>query len=181
MISDKESPALAGVSLEQLLAAKECRAARQQEWLTRYQHPIISLTLVTPGAIKDSPRYRQCMQTAITLCHQLLQAQQWQVLDHQVLWLPTGPEGLWSIAHAATDIKTACVALERTHPLGRLWDLDVICHQSGQIGRRALGEPLRQCLICDEPAHGCARSRRHPLPEIVRRIEDLIDDCFTHP
>jgi holo-ACP synthase len=36
-------------------------------------------------------------------------------------------------------------------------------------------------LICDEQAHGCARSRRHPHPEIVRRIEELIDDCFTRP
>jgi holo-ACP synthase len=33
--------------------------------------------------------------------------------------------------------------------------------------------------MCDEPAHGCARSRRHSLPELIRRIEELIDDCFT--
>lgn len=46
------TPARAGVSMENLLAAKEQRAARQQDWLNHYQQPVISLTLVTPGAVK---------------------------------------------------------------------------------------------------------------------------------
>ena len=41
-----------GVSMEALLAAKEQRAARQADWLAHYQRPVISLTLVTPGAVK---------------------------------------------------------------------------------------------------------------------------------
>lgn len=40
------TPARAGVSMENLLAAKEQRAARQQDWLNHYQQPVISLTLV---------------------------------------------------------------------------------------------------------------------------------------
>ncbi len=47
------TPVRAGVSLEALLAAKDSRAARQADWLTHYQQPVISLTLVTPGAVKD--------------------------------------------------------------------------------------------------------------------------------
>lgn len=50
-----------GVSMEALLAAKEQRAARQADWLAHYQRPVISLTLVTPGAVKDSIRYRNMM------------------------------------------------------------------------------------------------------------------------
>ncbi len=48
------TPVQAGVSLEALLAAKESRAARQADWLTHYQQPIISLTLVTPGRLKTA-------------------------------------------------------------------------------------------------------------------------------
>lgn len=56
-----------GVSMEALLAAKEQRAARQADWLAHYQRPVISLTLVTPGAVKDSIRYRNMMGVAAGL------------------------------------------------------------------------------------------------------------------
>ena len=48
------TPVRAGVSPEELLAAKERRAARQADWLTHYQQPVISLTLVTPGKSKTA-------------------------------------------------------------------------------------------------------------------------------
>ena len=89
------TPERAGVSLEALLASKEARAARQADWLTHYQHPVISLTLVTPGAHKDSTRYRNTMVVALQACDQLLRPNHWAVLDRQVPWLPTGPEPLW--------------------------------------------------------------------------------------
>ena len=59
------------------------------------------------------------------------------------------------------------IELEDHHPLGRLWDLDVLAPEQGQLSRQDLGFPARQCLVCDEPAHACARSRRHPLARIA--------------
>jgi holo-ACP synthase len=173
------TPVRAGVSLETLLAAKERRAARQADWLTHYQQPVISLTLVTPGAIKDSLRYRNTMGVALQMCDQLLWEHRWQVLDRQVLWLPTGPEALWCVAHHAAEIKAHCAELEHTHPLGRLWDLDVISLQHGHVGRQSLGAQQRRCLICDAPAHACSRSRHHPVEQVVARVEKMIDDWFA--
>ncbi|EOY5738306.1 MULTISPECIES: citrate lyase holo-[acyl-carrier protein] synthase [Enterobacter] len=173
------TPVRAGVSLEELLAAKERRAARQTDWLTHYQQPVISLTLVTPGEIKDSLRYRNTMGVALQMCDQLLWENRWQVLDRQVLWLPTGPEAIWCVAHPAAEIKAHCTDLEQTHPLGRLWDLDVICPAQGHVGRQSLGAHLRRCLLCDEPAHACSRSRKHPVEQVVARVEKMIDDWFA--
>ena len=173
------TPVRAGVSLDALLAAKERRAARQADWLTHYQQPVISLTLVTPGEIKDSLRYRNTMGVALQMCDQLLWENRWQVLDRLVLWLPTGPEALWCVAHPAAEIKAHCAELEQTHPLGRLWDLDVICPENGLVGRQSLGSHLRRCLICDEPAHACSRSRYHPVEQVVSRVEKMIDDWFA--
>lgn len=163
---------------KELLAAKERRAARQADWLTHYQQPVI-LTLVTPGEIKDSLRYRNTMGVALQMCDQLLWENRWQVLDRTVLWLPTGPEALWCVAHPAAEIKAHCAELEQTHPLGRLWDLDVICPENGLVGRQSLGSHLRRCLICDEPAHACSRSRHHPVEQVVSRVEKMIDDWFA--
>lgn len=72
-----------GVSMEALLAAKEQRAARQADWLAHYQRPVISLTLVTPGAVKDSIRYRNMMGVALQACDQMLWKHRWQTLDRQ--------------------------------------------------------------------------------------------------
>jgi len=43
------------------------------------------------------------------------------------------------------------------------------------VGRRSLDNASRRCLICDGPAHACARSRQHPLPEVIAKVEALID------
>lgn len=173
------TPVEAGVSLEAWLAAKECRAARQADWLRRYQQPIISLTLVTPGTVKNSLRYRNTMGVALQMCDQLLWENRWPVRDRQVLWLPTWPEAMWSVAHNAPEIKAHCVALEQSHPLGRLWDLDVICPQDGHVGRLSLGLHMRRCLVCDEPAHVCSRSRKHPVGQVVGGVEKIINDWFA--
>lgn len=167
------------ISLEAMLTAREHRAARQADWLRLYRQPIISLTLVTPGEVKDNQRYRNTMGEALQMCDQLLRNHHWKVLNRTVLWLPTGPEALWCVAHPATEIKAHCAELEHTHPLGRLWDLDVICPVNGHIGRLSLGRNIRRCLVCDQPAHACSRSRRHPVDQVVACVEKIINDWFT--
>ncbi len=58
-------------------------------------------------------------------------------------------------------------------------DIDVICPQNGLVGRQSLGESQRRCLLCDEPAHACARSRRHDTDLVVARVEQMIDAWFA--
>lgn len=169
------TPVFAGVSLEEMLAAKEQRAARQTNWLTHFSHTLISLTLVSPGPMKDSLTYRQVMREALRCAEDTLQRHSWLVLKHQVFWLPTGAEAFWCIEHTAQEVKAAMVELEHSHVLGRLWDFDVICPQAGVVGRRSLGYAGRRCLICEEQAHACARSRQHPLAQVLAKMEALID------
>ncbi|MFP1742645.1 citrate lyase holo-[acyl-carrier protein] synthase [Lonsdalea quercina] len=169
----------ATVSLERLLAAKERRAARQQALLTRHHAPLVSLTLVTPGPVKDSPLYRRAMEEAVAAFAALSREQGWQVAEHQLHWQETGAEGFWVVDGDALAIKRAAVALEDTHPLGRLWDFDVFCPASGPLNRAGLDRAGRRCLLCDEPAHVCARSRRHPLPDVIARIEERLNAYFA--
>lgn len=92
------TPVRAGVSLDELLAAKEPRGA-PADMLTHYQQPVISLTLVTPGEIKDSLRYRNTMGVALQMCDQLLWENRWQVLDRQCCGFRPGQKlsGAWPI------------------------------------------------------------------------------------
>jgi holo-ACP synthase len=172
------TPVRAGVSLDELLAAKERRAARQADWLAHYQQPVISLTLVTPGEIKDSLRYRNTMGVALQMCDQLLWENRWQVLDRQVLWLPTGPEALWCVAHPAAEMKAHCGAgadAPARQAVGSGCDLPSARPRRASVA----GGESRRCLICDEPAHACSRSRNHPVEQVVSRVEKMIDDWFA--
>ena len=151
-----------GVSMEALLAAKEQRAARQADWLAHYQRPVISLTLVTPGAVKDSIRYRNMMGVALQACDQMLWKHRWQTLDRQVLWLPTGPEALWCVKHSASEINALCTELTQSHPLGRLWNIEVICPTEGLQGRSSAAES----------------NDRHPQ-QSAAHVEQMIDAWFA--
>ncbi|PKU26240.1 citrate lyase holo-[acyl-carrier protein] synthase [Telmatospirillum siberiense] len=161
------------VSLEQMLEARDKRAARQQAALTRFALPVVSSGVVMPGPVKDNAQSRIAMAAAREALEALFAARDWPVRLFEPVRGPTGPESIHVIDADALEIKRALAKLEDTHPLGRLWDLDVICPERGIISRRSLGQPPRRCLLCEAEAHACARSRRHSLEELLTAIEKM--------
>jgi holo-ACP synthase len=162
------------ITLEQILEARELRVARQRAALLRFAKPMASLTLVMPGAVKDGEMPRLILRTALAELDTLFSR-----LGKEVLWCtealaPTGPEALYVVDMEAFALKRALVELEAAHPLGRLWDIDAICPRKGTIARRDLGLAPRRCLICDDAAHACARSRRHSLEELHAMIREMV-------
>ncbi|MFQ9621439.1 MAG: citrate lyase holo-[acyl-carrier protein] synthase [Enterobacteriaceae bacterium] len=45
--------------LFEVLKAREARASVQQAWLSRFEQPMVSTTLVWPGEVKDAPLARR--------------------------------------------------------------------------------------------------------------------------
>jgi Phosphoribosyl-dephospho-CoA transferase (holo-ACP synthetase) len=66
------------------------------------------------------------------------------------------------------------ITLEQQHPLGRLFDLDVLQADGRSLSRREFDLPPRRCLICDELAAACGRSRRHSSEELQVRIHQIL-------
>lgn len=163
------------VSLEEILSARECRVERQQKALTTWNLPLVSLTLVMPGPLKDSGQARFLLDEAIVEINALCARQGWPVRSFEAVRQATGPEALYVVDVDARLLKQALTELENQHELGRLWDMDVICPSEGSISRRSLGLDGRRCLVCDELGHACARSRAHPLPELMDAIRGRID------
>lgn len=174
MVAALAGAASAPVTLDEMLRAREQRVARQQDALARFAAPVVSATLVMPGPVKDTPSSRFVMATAAEALPALFRRQGWRVLFDAVVQAATGAEALYVVEADALDLKRALVALEDAHGLGRLWDLDVICPRAGGVSRRALSLEPRRCLVCDEPGHACARSRRHPLAEVLAAFEERV-------
>lgn len=162
------------VTLPQMLARREARVATQHALRERWACPVVSLTLVTPGPIKDSVDARVVFAEglrAIAATFDMLGA---RVLACEQVLAITGPEAIFAVDADAQALKRALVALEEQHPLGRLWDADVIAPDGASVARRELDVPPRRCLVCEEPAHGCARSARHSLVELQDVIRSRI-------
>ncbi|MBK1687969.1 citrate lyase holo-[acyl-carrier protein] synthase [Rubrivivax gelatinosus] len=164
------------VTLEQMLAAREERVRSQQAALAAHGLPLLSLTLVAPGPVKDSAALREVFCVALARLEALCRERGWRVAACRAWRQVTGCEALLAIDADAVQLKRAAVALEDTHALGRLWDLDVLGLDGRSLSRTALGLAPRRCLVCDEAAHACARSRAHPLEQLQAAIARLLEN-----
>lgn len=93
-----------------------------------------------------------------------------------ISWCDTaaGPERIAVVGLPTAEAKRAAIAIEDADPIGRLLDIDVYDSTGRSVSRYDLSLPPRRCLICDRPAHECARSRRHSLLELQRQIAKLL-------
>lgn len=175
-----EAASCRSVSFNELLAAKDHRAARQTAALSKFRKPLVSATVVMPGPTKDGWLPGYLMETALLEMDALISANHWPLLSREVFWRNTGPEAIYVIDAETQDLKSATVELEDHHPIGRLWDLDVIAPGDGLLSRNHLDFPARRCLVCERPAHECGRSRRHRLEELLEIIRRMVSDFDLH-
>jgi holo-ACP synthase len=162
------------VDMPLVLRAREQRVARQQATLERFSRPLVSVTVVMPGAVKDSPLARCILESALEALDALCRSRGWSVLSREALLRNTGPEALVVINADARALKAATLELEDSYPMGRLWDLDVLDAGGASLSRKQFGLPARRCLLCERPAYECGRSRRHPPAELMKRIEEIV-------
>ena len=170
------APARLAVSLGELLSAREARAARQAAAVARFSKPLVSITIVMPGPVKDGRFPRRAMAIALQEFDAVVSSAKWPLLSREVHWWKTGPEAIYVLDVDANVLKLRTVDLEERHPIGRLWDLDVITAGGAGLSRKQLTMPARRCLVCDRPAHECGRSRRHPLNELLKTIRDMVNE-----
>ncbi len=162
------------VTLEDVLVNRERRVRRRHAALSNFHRPVLTVSLVLPGPLKDFAETRILMDEAVRALDEIAKERGWPVLDLQLYPAATGPEAILVIDAEAAALKRAAVALEERHTLGRLWDMDVVDAGGDPISRRALGLQPRRCLICEEEAHACARSRAHPVPELLEIVKEKV-------
>lgn len=174
-------PSGRAVTLAQMLERREARVATQQALRQRFGSPVLTLTLVTPGPLKDSVEARAVFTAGIAAISTTLESTGARVLAFEPVLAITGPEALYAVGVDAPTLKRALIFLEERHPLGRLWDADVMAPNGISVARRDLAVEPRRCLICEEPAHACARSGRHTLSELQEVIRRRVDAWRARP
>lgn len=174
----------AGLGLAAMLAARDARLALQLELGARRGWPLISLTLVSPGPVKDDARRRAFMDLAEARLAEALEASSFPVLERLRKDGPAGPEALWAVSAPPLGLKALASALEDGLPGGRLLDADVLVAPAPGPSRPALPEPLsrsllglppRACLLCGRDARHCMAGRSHSAAELAGAVQGLLD------
>lgn len=165
------------VSLAQILDNRELRAKRQREWVATHSLPLISFTINMPGEVK----FNRIAQTAFESGYEEIQQMQHQsscvFVRREVFISHCGFEALCAVkGMSARELKRLMIYIEDTHPLGRLFDIDVLDEKGLSVSREQLNQPRRQCLICGKDAKICTRTRAHPLPALIDKMSEIIND-----
>ena len=161
-------------SLQEILDAREARVHTQQQLLAQYQKPLLCFTMNIPGPEK----YNRDVAVGFAVGNWLLEdALQGRILYHAKYPRHTGCEAYYVTDLSARELKQIALELEDIHPIGRLFDMDVLDETGNKIDRESLGFPRRQCLICQQDAYVCAGRRTHSLAQLQERTGFLLYVC----
>lgn len=159
------------VTLEEMMYCRERRAALQQEYREKYHAPVLSFCMNIPGPVKTNADILALFEDGRAQILSVIQVNHWKILDLEEFHDHTGDELLLCIDADATVLKKVMTNIEETHPLGRLFDIDIIDENGGKLSRPV----YRKCLICNKQAQECARARTHSVEEMQDMIQKLLE------
>lgn len=161
------------ITLDQLLASRERRQQRQNSLMS--DHPtqtLVCLTVIMPGAVKRNSHSLIIANAAITAVLECFKGTLSHIEAHD---LTTGYEAYFLTSINPMEAKRITTELEDTHPLGRLFDLDVFHPDGTPMNRNEVGRQPRQCLLCDNEARYCMRAHSHTTAQLLDRIREMVD------
>lgn len=165
-------------TLEMVMKSREERAYIQRVLLTTFKAPVVSYKLNMVGPVKYSPELHQIFDEGLSAFRENLKSNALTITFEKLIYENSGPEFFAVIDAAPALIKMQTIALENDHPLGRIFDFDVLNVQGEQLSRVDLGMGPRKCLICQEDALVCSRSRNHGLEALLETIYSLYQVHF---
>ena len=166
------------VFLQEILDARECRFRRQQELLTRFQCTLISFTMNIAGPIKNSRLISRGFDTGKSLILGQLTTAGMQIHHQEENRAHTGCEAFFVVGADPAPVKRLTIEAEDCHPIGRLFDVDVLTKNGTQVSRKQLGFSERNCLICGGPARVCSSRRTHSVAELQAETTRLLQTFF---
>ncbi|WP_077609664.1 citrate lyase holo-[acyl-carrier protein] synthase [Clostridium sp. Marseille-P2415] len=165
------------VTLEEMLYFREEKVRMQEELRKKHEGvTIVALGMNVPGPRKTSPAILLAFTEGGEALDRLFSGNGLHVTEEAVIKEKAGYLKLYAVKSLDhLFVKKITVRLEETHPLGRLFDIDVYDGAGRGISREELGASVRKCLICEKDAKICGRSRNHTVEELYCRVENIID------
>lgn len=162
------------VTLFEMLEARERRAARQQALREACGKTMVCFTMNIAGPVKNNALIRRGYALGKRLLRQQLMAAGIPIVHFEEVRENTGNEAFFLLDAAPLAVKAVTVEIEEHAPVGRLFDMDVLCPDGRKVDRQELGYSGRKCLICGDMAQVCARSRAHTVAELQEKTWEIL-------
>ena len=166
------------VTLEQILDAREARSHRQQALSRKYGVPVLSFTMNIPGPVKDKPLIRRSFQEGLNALSRIIPPD--LILETKVIRAVTGCEAAFAVSIDATELKRITTQIEDAHPLGRLFDMDVLDESLQKLDRELVSGGDRGCIVCGRPGRDCASRRLHSVAVLQAATQRIMVNHFSH-
>lgn len=165
------------VTSEELRAARDRRVLKKWEFLAPGgEICLVEFSLNIAGTIKVFPFARAAFREDVLELSDLLS--RFSVLKTEIFEENTGDCAFFLLGAPAVPVKKFLVSIEESHPLGRLFNLDVCGSNGSSIKRHDLGLLPRTCLVCGEDAHVCAVKKSHSMELIQWQAAKLFLEFF---
>ena len=167
------------VSLMQILDAREQRVIRQKALLERYGKCLICFTMNIAGPVKDSALIRAGFRLGEKLLLAQLEHSGIAIVHREEAPAPTGPTGFYVADADGVTLKKLTCEIEDSCPVARLFDMDVLTPDGSKCSREQLGLTPRKCLLCDQDARICGRSRTHSVEDLQKETTRLLQEAVN--
>lgn len=172
------APLARAADLAQVLDARERRAQTQEALLRQYENPLVCITMNLAGYVKRYALSDRFFEEGIEMIETQLERARMQVAFRRIVREQTGCEGYFSVRADALTLKKYMARLEDAFPAARLWDIDVIGTDGKKISGAEIGRGARRCLVCENDAASCGRSRAHALSQVHIKTLELLRGYF---
>ncbi|SCG83091.1 holo-ACP synthase [Proteiniborus sp. DW1] len=161
--------------IDRILRDREQRYYEILSLITEYNMPVICGKINYPGNDKNTIEAKKAFQILKQI---LIEKFSNNIVYSKTLSGDDGSSILIVADMESLESKKIAITLELTHPLGRIFDIDVYFGDGESIGRENLGMEPRKCVLCGENARVCMRAGRHSLQEVVDKVNKMIRGCM---
>ena len=165
------------ISIAEVLAARDRRVETQRVLLDRFGGSLICFTMNIPGPVKVSDLIRRGYEMGLSRIRAQMYGEHIPIAHFEETREPTGFTAYFSVDAPGEQVKALTVQIEDSSPLGRLFDMDVLLPDGKKTDREQLGLGRRKCLICEQDAAVCGRSRAHSVPELQKKVREILWDA----
>lgn len=166
------------ITLLEMLDARERRAERQRQLLRAGDGTLICFTMNIAGPVKNDSQIEEGFGLGLRQLEDQLRGSGVTVLRREIFKENTGCEAMLLVTGSPLAVKALTVELEDGSRLGRLFDMDVLRPDGSKVDRQELGFSERKCLICENSAKVCARSRTHTVEALRQETQSILREAI---
>ena len=165
------------VTSEELRAARDRRVLEKWELLSAGDGScLVEFSLNIAGAVKVFPLARTAFREELRELQEKFG--RFSIKNTKICEEPTGDHAFFLLDSPEIPVKQFLVSIEESHPLGRLFNLDVCGLGGVSVKRQDLHLLPRTCLVCGGDANICQAKKRHSMELIQWQTAKLFNDHF---